>query len=767
MFFLPKGSKKPAPGSDGFHSASTDPSTIRAMAEANPDHTNLAAVPGPHYVVIDADEYKPAPGIARWRGIEAEIDPTLTSTTPSGGRHLWFECPSDLKVTAYTGTKGYAGIDLRGEGGYVLVAPSMYLPTPEEVEKGRSPGLYTWMTPGGAFLPVAIQTMPDTVRGFIDGMLSKDEASEDSPDTTNPGTDAPVVWQPPRYMDAGQLRHFADCVDRDLSRVLADMPRRIAEADSRHEAILAAANRLGAYRWGLEEDHAAEIRDRLAALAPGSDGIHRTILDGWNNAKAGPVTWPDKVNDPMVVKFPAHPPYVRAPEGTYHRADPAMAAKECRRWYPYIWQPPQKGQKGIAYFEKHFGERGDELEYTYNPSEAGYRRAGREGILTVCRVHARPMTPEFDPACDEWLHLLAGPRYTLLEQWIAGLGRLDHPAACPIIWGASGAGKQMVAVAAALQFGSMPFDFAKASSRFNIQQVRQPVTWQDESVTNYTDTNLARRMIGNSIHAVEGKNQPTATLQGAIRLLATAQNVDPFKFDTNLKDDDRVSTLLDRKAIWHRMLVIPVNDDAPQWLADKGGRAFTHDWVGTTKDPGRLVRHFRHLITTVEVLNLGAGRLIAEDPDYEVWADRAAANTGREKRLLGWILAALETWNLRGTAGSQTPGKILGDALVWTSKGVWVHAPTLVKLWAPFTGTDRNPWYLDTVQEVLDNLVGHESGVGRRRFPRTHPLGQLRGHFVPVSTLRASDRHTAAEVEEMLSAILKSASQGAQGAQEE
>lgn len=74
---------------------------------------------------------------------------TLTVATPSEGRHLYFRCPPELKVTSdATGRVGHQ-IDLRAEGGYV-VAPGCSITSPPE----NRAGTYTRVSAGVDIAPL-------------------------------------------------------------------------------------------------------------------------------------------------------------------------------------------------------------------------------------------------------------------------------------------------------------------------------------------------------------------------------------------------------------------------------------------------------------------------------------------------------------------------------------------------------------------------------------------------------------------------------------
>ena len=114
----------------GLRQATTDTGTIRRWWRRWPD-ANVAVRSGARpdgagVVVIDID---PAHGgVASLAALEAENTPlptTLEATTGGGGRHLWFTHPG-ITVPNSAGRLG-AGVDVRGDGGYVLVSPSRHI----------------------------------------------------------------------------------------------------------------------------------------------------------------------------------------------------------------------------------------------------------------------------------------------------------------------------------------------------------------------------------------------------------------------------------------------------------------------------------------------------------------------------------------------------------------------------------------------------------------------------------------------------------------
>lgn len=125
VFVCVPGGKRPLPGSRGFLDATTDPAQIDAWWRRVPD-ANLA-IPTGHMsgaVVVDVDVH----GVngfdafcsARAAGLLPR--PLMVVRTPSGGRHLYYPACQSVEQRSWQATR--AGIDFRGEGGYVVTPPS-------------------------------------------------------------------------------------------------------------------------------------------------------------------------------------------------------------------------------------------------------------------------------------------------------------------------------------------------------------------------------------------------------------------------------------------------------------------------------------------------------------------------------------------------------------------------------------------------------------------------------------------------------------------
>jgi archaellum biogenesis ATPase FlaH len=122
----------------GLKDATYDPDTIRKWWETWPD-ANVAIACGKvsgNLVVLDVDMKNGKNGkrsIEIWEAEHGDFPETVMANTPSGGQHYFFrvEDPSQYKNTV----EALVGVDIRGDGAYVLVYPSGV---------GGDGKMYTW-----------------------------------------------------------------------------------------------------------------------------------------------------------------------------------------------------------------------------------------------------------------------------------------------------------------------------------------------------------------------------------------------------------------------------------------------------------------------------------------------------------------------------------------------------------------------------------------------------------------------------------------------
>ncbi|NOS99421.1 MAG: DUF3987 domain-containing protein [Phycisphaerales bacterium] len=108
--------------------ATTDPTTIQKWFAQWPKmNIGVATGHGSDVIVIDVDSYRG--GDEALEALVAELGPlpdTPESLTGGGGRQLFHRRPVGVEIHNASDKEGHAGFDVRGEGGYVVVPPSVH-----------------------------------------------------------------------------------------------------------------------------------------------------------------------------------------------------------------------------------------------------------------------------------------------------------------------------------------------------------------------------------------------------------------------------------------------------------------------------------------------------------------------------------------------------------------------------------------------------------------------------------------------------------------
>lgn len=124
VFATQVGAKEPRGGTHGLLDATIDEGQIRAWWEENPNY-NIGVACGPsRLLVLDVDPKNGASlsDVAELYG--ADATQTVTSLTPSGGAHYIYAAGENRFGNNQDGRLGL-GLDIRGVGGYIVVAPSV------------------------------------------------------------------------------------------------------------------------------------------------------------------------------------------------------------------------------------------------------------------------------------------------------------------------------------------------------------------------------------------------------------------------------------------------------------------------------------------------------------------------------------------------------------------------------------------------------------------------------------------------------------------
>src|SRR2546421_4334548 len=117
-----------APGqkSHGHRDATTDSSQIAAWWSEHPKaNIGLATGRAAGVIVVDMDVPKGYFGLKELQEQYGRLPPTRTVHTASGGLHYYFHYPQDGNTYPNTvGLTDRIGVDIRAEGGYVVLPPS-------------------------------------------------------------------------------------------------------------------------------------------------------------------------------------------------------------------------------------------------------------------------------------------------------------------------------------------------------------------------------------------------------------------------------------------------------------------------------------------------------------------------------------------------------------------------------------------------------------------------------------------------------------------
>ncbi len=152
IFALSPGSKIPLAGTHGHLDASIDADVCRVRWKKNPT-ANIGIATGSRsgFWAIDVDPIhggdKTLQSLIEEHG---ELPTTVSVKTPSGGIHMWWSWSDDPPVIRNSAGRIGPGIDVRGEGGYVIAPPSV-------LSDGRS---YQWIGKSKPDDPLEIVAAP-------------------------------------------------------------------------------------------------------------------------------------------------------------------------------------------------------------------------------------------------------------------------------------------------------------------------------------------------------------------------------------------------------------------------------------------------------------------------------------------------------------------------------------------------------------------------------------------------------------------------------
>jgi hypothetical protein len=271
----------------GLKDATTDDATIRDWWRRWPGaNVGIATGADSGIVVLDVDAGKGgSDSLAALMSEHGEIPETIEAATGGGGMHIYFRHPGRAHVIRNSASRVGPGIDVRGDGGYVVAPPSSHI----------SGGAYRWNALLEFSAPIDIPAW------LLPKMLEPPRVV--SPSAEGPRIDAGKYWlgkalarcQPGNRNDTG---HWLACQLRDARLteteavpVMRDYAERSPKGDGPYTEREALQSLASAYRTSPREpakldrlpvpnrierkpsapatDAATELRDYLAGVGDG------------------------------------------------------------------------------------------------------------------------------------------------------------------------------------------------------------------------------------------------------------------------------------------------------------------------------------------------------------------------------------------------------------------------------------------------------------------------------------------------------------------
>lgn len=270
----------------GLADATTDARLISSWWKRWP-HANVAIRTGgvSHLVVVDVDPPTGVKSLASLERRHAALDPACVVRTGSGGAHYYFAHPGGAARIANRASSVLgAGIDVRGDGGYVIAPPSVHV----------SGAIYRWVA----------QNDPAPMPAWLVHLLTEERRHD------------PV--DPSRIRrDRGVSAWAATALAGEITRVQS------ASEGTRNQTLNRSAYVLGQIVGGghLDNDDVADILGQ-AGLAVGLSEreVRMTVASGLRAGARHPRHPPDRARGPAVdlravdLDLPRLPSRVRAIE---------------------------------------------------------------------------------------------------------------------------------------------------------------------------------------------------------------------------------------------------------------------------------------------------------------------------------------------------------------------------------------------------------------------------------------------------------------------
>jgi hypothetical protein len=476
----------------------------------------------------------------------------------------------------------------------------------------------------------------------------------------------------------------------------------------------------GGYEYGAELcgrslDVDAILRltgEAEAAVDDGRQLAHQTTPDG----------------RPYLVRVPGSQGwYLATARGGFAIVDDVVLRTELRRHWPELEldEEDENGvikPLGVQAIYARYGTRARSLVYTYvGQSRVTYLADHDvELVLRVCDREPPPPVRHGDVL--EWLHVLCGDRVDTVLDWLATCTELSQPTAALVLIGEGSSGKSMLATGLAAYYGADVADYDDVfKGRFNDALLRSPVVFLDENTQTESRSAGFRKLTANRVHGIEAKGKPSCTLQGCPRLIVASNDPDPLRLSRE------ALTLASEQAIGMRVVSIDCCKGAPAWLEERGGNAYTADWVtregGAAGKLGELIAWLRDHRTVRK-----GSRFLVTGSSTE-WAARIGTREGLPSTILDAIARWLDDDKARSDLQRMRVQPVITDPAI-PGKAL-VSNRGLRDSWEALIG-DRPPTHRQ-VADALRRLSGEEDSS--RQVTLYDGTRSPRGALVPLTLL--------------------------------
>lgn len=236
-----------------------------------------------------------------------------------------------------------------------------------------------------------------------------------------------------------------------------------------------------------------------------------------------------------------------------------------------------------------WGAWAERVEYVSGFSGTKFDRSRRvlqRGVHVLAAKEAA-----FDEKVDAWLRVLGASDPERFLDWLACVTYTqDQPlSAVYLANSVPGAGKSLFLEGLASLWGRPRTDYGAVNADFNGALLDSPIIAADEGITlkpgqEGEASERFRNLVANNTHPVRQKFMADATLNGALRVVVTANDDKGIPFRKALSQNG-----LD--AVAQRIMFLETSPEAAQMLRDYGGRRGLVDWVLPGIQPGRIARH--------------------------------------------------------------------------------------------------------------------------------------------------------------------------------